>query len=255
MFYNNMNFIIFLLLIENSFSWRFLPIIPKKIISNKFISFNPGGIYGFYTLGISSYILKNYNTKKYNFIGASSGSWNALISTYKYDHQNFSTNLISQDFFDNVSSINDLQKNMGNYIIDNYKSEDFNLNKLNICISILENRKLSSHIINNFTRIEEAIEMCMLSSHLPFLTSDELIKKYNNKIVFDGGLSKYPPSNISIHYEISIDKFSNKNITSAFCYIIKGNISKKAINNFYLDGYEDSKMNKKDIDRYFGKTP
>ena len=110
MFYNNMNFIIFLLLIENSFSWRFLPIIPKKIISNKFISFNPGGIYGFYTLGISSYILKNYNTKKYNFIGASSGSWNALISTYKYDHQNFCENLISQDFFDNVSSIYNLQK-------------------------------------------------------------------------------------------------------------------------------------------------
>jgi len=246
-----MNFITFLLLIQNGFSWRFLPLIPKKSINNKFISINPGGIYGFYTLGISSYILKNYDTKKYNFIGASSGSWNALISTYKYDHHNFSTNLISQDFFDNVSSINDLQKNMGNYIIDNYKSEDFNLNKLNICISILENRKLKSHIVNNFTRIEDAIELCMLSSHLPFLTSDEPIKKYNNKIVFDGGLSKYPPENISIHYTISIDKFNNKNITSALCYIIKGNISREAINNFYLDGYKDCQSNKKDIDKYF----
>ena len=140
---------------------------------------------------------------------------------------------------------------MGNYIIDNYKSEDFYLNKLNICISILEGGKLNSHIVDNFTRIEDAIELCMLSSHLPFLTSNELIKKYNNKVVFDGGLSKYPPDNISIHYTISMDKFKNKNITSALCYIIKGNLSKESIINFYLDGYKDSKNNKKDIDNYF----
>ena len=238
-------------MIKNIFSWRFLPLAPIKKINNKFISYNPSGIYGFYTLGISSYILENYDTKKYNFIGASSGSWNALISTYKYDHRNFSKNLINQDFFNNISSVDNLQKNMGNYIIDNYKSEDFYLNKLNICISILEGGKLNSHIVDNFTRIEDAIELCMLSSHLPFLTSNELIKKYNNKVVFDGGLSKYPPDNISIHYTISMDKFKNKNITSALCYIIKGNLSKESIINFYLDGYKDSKNNKKDIDNYF----
>ena len=246
-----MNLVIFLLLLEKTFCWRFLPLPPKKKISNKFISINPGGIYGFYTLGIASYILKNYDTNKYNFIGASSGSWNALICTYKYDHHNFITNLTNQDFFDNVLSINNLQKNMGNYILDNYKSEDFNLNKLNICISTLEGKKLNNNIINNFTRIEDAIDLCMLSSHLPFLTSDKLVKRYNNKIVFDGGLSKYPPENISIHYTISIDKFNNKNITSALCYLIKGNISKESISNFYLNGYKDSQTNKKDIDKYF----
>lgn len=246
-----MNLIIFLLLIKITLSWRFLPLSPRRKISNKFISINPGGIYGFYTLGITSYLLKNYDTKKYNFIGASSGSWNALISTYKYDHHNFSTNLINQDFFNNISSIDNLQKNMGNYIINNYKSEDFYLNKLNICISILDGLKLNSHIVNNFTRIEDAIELCMLSSHIPFLTSNEFIKKYNNKITFDGGLSKYPPDNIPIHYTISINKFKNKNITSALCYIIKGNISKESIYNFYLDGYKDSQRNKKDFNEYF----
>ena len=52
---------------------------------NKFISLYPAGINGFYTLGIASYIFDHYQTQEYNYIGASSGSWNSLICCYKYN--------------------------------------------------------------------------------------------------------------------------------------------------------------------------
>jgi len=39
-----------------------------------FISIQPGGITGFYTLGICSYIKEKYDTSKYNIMGSSSGA-------------------------------------------------------------------------------------------------------------------------------------------------------------------------------------
>ena len=252
-----MNLVLLLLLLfQNTIGWRFT--LPKKrVIVNrqkKIISINPGGIFGFYTVGYSSYILKNYNTYKYHFIGASSGSWNSLFCCYKYDHSKFFKQLMNQDFFVNISSVDMLQKNVTNYITKNYKSCDFNLNKLSICISILEDFKLKSLIISNFTNIDDAMEICRLSSHLPYLTSDVFIKKYNNNIVFDGGLTEFPPKNTSIYYEISIDRMNNNNIDSAFCNILKGNISKEIIKNLYLEGYKDCEKNKKEIDKYFGDS-
>ena len=248
-----MNLLLLLLLFQNSFSWRF--ILPQKKnnvnIHKNFISISPGGIFGFYTIGYSSYILKNYNLNKYHYIGASSGSWNSLFCCYKYDHDNFMKKLINQDFFENITSVDRLQKNLTNYITKNYKSSDFDLNKLNICISVLEDFQLKNIIISNFTKIENALQLCRLSSHLPFLTSDELIKKYNNKIVFDGGLTNFPPKNVTTYYQISIHKMNNDNIESALCNIIKGNISKEIINNLYLQGYNDCQNNKKEIDKYF----
>ena len=119
-----MKLIIFFFLIQKVLSWRFIPL--KKIYRNKeYISINPAGIYGFYTLGVSSYIKENYNLDKYNFIGASSGSWNCLLCCYKYNQTELITKLLKQDFFENPYSLNNLQEKMCNYILTNYITEDF----------------------------------------------------------------------------------------------------------------------------------
>ena len=248
-----MLFLLLLIIIQNVLTWRFLPIDmyiykPKK----RFISINPAGVYGFYTLGISSYLKDNYNLHQYYFIGASSGSWNSLLCCYKYNQTSLIRELLKQDFFENSLSISNLQKNLSNYISTNYNSEDFNLDKLYISISEFNNFELKSVIIHNFTNLENALECCILSSHIPFITSDSFIKKYRDKIAFDGGLTEFPPKIISTYFEISPSKYNSKNIEKAFLGLITKNVSIKIIQELYSKGYHDSHYQKKDIDTYFG---
>lgn len=235
-----MRLLLLLIIIQNVLTWRFLPVNmcinePKK----KFISINPAGVYGFYTLGISSYIKDNYNLEQYYFIGASSGSWNSLLCCYKYNQTILIRELLKQDFFENSSSISNLQKNLSNYILTNYISEDFNLDKLYICISEFNNFELKNVIIHNFTNLENALECCMLSSHIPFITSDNFIKKYKDKFAFDGGLTP--------------NKYNIRNIEKAFLGLITKNISIQIIQELYSRGYNDSHYQKKDLDKYFDK--
>ena len=53
--------------------------------NKKLIIITPGGLKGFYVLGICSYIKENYNISDYVFSGASAGSWNSLFLSYKHD--------------------------------------------------------------------------------------------------------------------------------------------------------------------------
>lgn len=243
-----MRLLLLLIIIQNVLTWRFLHVSmcihePKK----KFISINPAGVYGYYTLGISSYIKDNYNLEQYYFIGASSGSWNSLLCCYKYNQRSLIRELLKQDFFENSYSISNLQKNLSNYILTNYISEDFNLDKLYISISEFNNFELKSVIIHNFTNLENALECCILSSHIPFITSDSFIKKYRDKIAFDGGLTEFPPKIISPYFEISPNKYNSRNIEKAFLGLITKNVSIQIIQELYSKGYHDSLYQKKKI--------
>ena len=140
----NIRLLILFLYNNISYGWNFIinnrPKVNINIWDNtqfnntKFISITPGGIYGFYNLGISLYILNNYQLNNYSFIGASAGAWNSLICTYKYNHSEFIHNL-----FDNVdmntNDVHSLQNRLSEYILNTYKTDDFNLDKLHICIS------------------------------------------------------------------------------------------------------------------------
>ena len=76
--------------------------------NNDLISISPGGFKGFYMLGITSYIKKNYDLSNYIFSGASAGAWNALLMAYKGDVDHF---------IDNVLDIKtDLSKKMSHYL-------------------------------------------------------------------------------------------------------------------------------------------
>ena len=153
------------LFIINSFGWRFIPysssLKPKikvniwdknQFDNKKFIAITPGGIAGFYSLGISSYLLNNYDLNNYSFIGASAGAWISLVCCYKYDHNKFVKNLLKLDVFDTCQgSVSKLQYDLYNYLTKNYKSEDFNFDKLHICISEL---KKEPTIVSKFDSIE-----------------------------------------------------------------------------------------------------
>ena len=42
-------------------------------------------------------------------------------------------------------------------------------------------------VINTFENLETLLDCCIVSSHIPYITSGNLIKVYDNKITFDGG--------------------------------------------------------------------
>ena len=79
MSYKLLIFIFCNLFSSNSFIFTHKPLIS----SNRLVTFGPGGITGFYTLGVTSYLKDNYNLTDYTFLGASAGSWNALLLTCK----------------------------------------------------------------------------------------------------------------------------------------------------------------------------
>ena len=53
------------------------------IKGKKLISISPGGLKGFYELGILSFIKENYDMENYIFSGASAGSWCSLLMVMK----------------------------------------------------------------------------------------------------------------------------------------------------------------------------
>ena len=64
------------------------------IKNKKLISISPGGLKGFYELGVLCFIKDNYDMENFIFSGASAGSWNALFMCYKNDTKQFVYNLM-----------------------------------------------------------------------------------------------------------------------------------------------------------------
>jgi len=82
-------------------------LILNNILSNKkIISISPGGLKGFYLLGVLTYIKQNYNLENYIFTGASAGSWVSLFMSYKKSN----LDLINKIFDDDLMKIKSLKK-------------------------------------------------------------------------------------------------------------------------------------------------
>jgi len=199
-----------------------------------FIAIQPGGITGFYTLGICSYIKEKYDTTNYNIIGSSSGSWNGLYMVCK-DIQ-FIDKMMVHDFT-RYKDLNEIQKEMKTYLLNTYTSDDFELERLYILTSWYRGVFLRPRIYNNFKTLEDAIDCCIASSHIPMITSNDFWKKYDNKIMFDGALFKIPKKykrDIVIRYDL----FDSKLFKSFWWNMIKYNV--KNITFLYKEGYSDS---------------
>jgi hypothetical protein len=84
-----------------------------------------------------------------------------------------------------------LEKYLKKQIMTNYKTDDFELEKLFIGLTIINNYRIQTQIYSDFENLEDAINCCIASSHIPFVTGS-LINKYKNDYTFDGGFSKFP---------------------------------------------------------------
>jgi len=165
------------------------------IKNKKIISISPGGYKGFYMLGISKFIKKTYNLDNYIFTGASAGAWNSLILCFKHDIEELEKTVLDSSL-QKIKSISELEYTMKYKIISKYKTEDFDLRRLFIGVTTLSNYKTNTTIFSGFDSLDDAINCCIASSHIPLITGG-LTNVYRNIYSFDGGFSKYPYLNIS----------------------------------------------------------
>jgi hypothetical protein len=230
----------------------------------KLITISPGGFKGFYLLGILTYIKEKYNLDKFIYSGASAGSWNSLFMCYKGNTLDFVYNLLDSNI-KKAKSITELEFILKYKLLSTYKDDDFDFRRLFIGVTTFRNFLPSTNIFADFASLEDAINCCMASSHIPFVTGG-LTNKYHNMFTFDGGFCSYPyliNDNLILHITPGMwsDLENNNNIN-----IMKKNIEKfKKYSEFFSlsknnllelfdDGYQDAKNHKEYFDKLFAEN-
>ena len=217
---------------------------PKSLIIS-----TPGGIHGFYLLGVSAYIKENYNLTNFIYTGASAGAWNSLYLSFTGNNTEFINNLLYNDIH-NVSSMYELEQTLKQTILQKYTKNDFQMDRINIGVTVLRkwfNFKLV--IYNDFETLEDVLNCCIASSHIPFITGG-LIHRYRGRVTFDGGFFKYPYLNTSVPVlTISPSMWNNTfNSNMNVQDYMYSNDLRFNLTNLYLQGYHDSERNKKYLD-------
>jgi hypothetical protein len=217
----------------------------QEFIKNKkLISISPGGYKGVYILGTCMYIRKHFNLENFIFSGASAGAWNALLMCYTKDAIDLKTNIVDVAL-NRAKSLHEVELIMKQQILDTCSVDDFDLRRLFIGVTMIDSYKPNTTIFSGFTSLEDAIDCCIASSHIPLITGG-FINKYKNRLSFDGGFSKYPYLNIvkpSLHITPSMWKPLQNNSVDITDYTTLFSKNKLNFTDLYVNGYEDAKMN------------
>jgi len=238
------------------------------IKNKKLISISPGGLKGFYELGVLSYIKDNYDMDKYIFSGASAGSWNALFMCFKKDTKHFVYTLLDYKL-SQINNIKELEYFLKYKLLSNYNNDDFDLRRLFIGVTTIKRFKPITNIFSDFNSLEDAINCCIASSHIPLITGG-LTNRYHDMYTFDGGFSNYPYLNFTenvLHITPSmwkklhsnentllnnnnkpfLDSFTSVNVILELFLMIKNRNYMELFDN----GYLDAKNNKELLDKVF----
>jgi hypothetical protein len=248
-------------IIKNNELKQFCGLDKKALIDNniflnkKLISISPGGYKGFYELGVLSYIKENYDLSNYIFSGASAGSWNALFASYKGNTSEL-FNILNIQNFEKKIGLKDVQKILKSQILNKLTTSDFDLDRLYIGVTTFDRKNFFKiNIFTNFIDLEDAINCCIASSHIPFITGS-LINIYHDMYTFDGGLSKYPYIDIikpilHVTPDIWIDEKDKPRGFNKIFDILTIFDNDFDFYKLYKLGYNDSKYNKELLDTIF----
>lgn len=230
---------------NNQFKIKNKPTLDKVIIST------PGGLNGFYLLGVSAYLKENYNLTEYLYSGASAGAWNSLFLSFRGNDTEFINNLLCSDIH-NATSVVEIEKIMKNMILTNYCYEDFDLDKVNIGVTVCRwFLRFKLVIYNDFLNLKDAVFCCMASSHIPFITGG-LLYFYRKKCCFDGAFFSKPYLNMTPTFIISPDMWNSTHTYSNFIdNALQMNRLNVNLTDLYIQGYNDTKNNKQKLDDIF----
>jgi len=177
-------------------------LIQNSFLQNKrLISISPGGFKGFYLFGALSFIKENYDLSDFIYSGASAGAWNALFMCLNKDKENnyCLKNIMMDEELKKTANIYDFEKKVKANLLSHYKGKDveFDFRRLFIGVTTInEKYQLTTTIYNDFENLEDAIDCCIASSHIPFITGG-MMNKYNGRMNFDGGFKQNPYLNIN----------------------------------------------------------
>jgi len=227
------------------------------IQNKKLISISPGGMKGFYLMGVLNYIKQNYDLSEYIFSGASAGAWNSLFMCFNKNPNDFVYKMLTSDL-KKITSINELEYLIKYKILKSFSEDDFNLERLFIGVTTIQNNRFQTSIFSDFDNLEDAINCCIASSHIPLITGG-LSNRYHDMYTFDGGFSTYPYLNLTrsvLH--VNPNMWEENNIPqNKFKKKIKSILSfkdflfiNKNVNfiELYDNGYADAKKNKQMLD-------
>ncbi len=240
-------------------------LLNEIITDKKIISISPGGLKGFYLMGVLNFIKENYNLENYLFTGASAGSWVSLFMSLKKSDNDFIKKIICCDKIKS-GKIKKIQTNIKNEILSNFKTKDFDLDRIFIGVTTFDIFGRKTRIYSNFINLADAINCCIASSHIPLVTNN-LVNVYDGKLCLDGGLSSYPyiySKNPSYHihlnlfnenhldYQKILGPIKKQNVFSIIKSIIELSWSPNKNNKeLFDDGYADALKNKDFFDKYF----
>ena len=228
--------------------------------TNKLITIAPCGLHGYYLLGITSYIVNNYELDNYIFSGTSAGAWISLILSYKGNHQDLINDILHSTSM-KFNNIKVLGHHLKLLFLTKYKNEDFNLDKIFISVTEIntENFLISTKLVihNNFKTLEDTVDCCIASSHVPIVMGN-LYRKYRNKNTIDGGFSQYPYLN-TIVPSLHINPFVLKkqptkneyNYNQLKLFVELFMISRLNFTSLYNEGYNDATQNTVFLDKIF----
>ena len=227
--------------------------------NKKLITLSPGGFKGFYMLGICKYIKENYDLTDYVFSGASAGAWNSLVLCFKGDIEEFKQCILNIDS-QTMNNLNTIEYILKSKIMSKYTEEDFDLDKLFIGTTVFEQLQLKTIVYTGFENLDDAINCCIASSHIPFITGN-FKYRYRGLASFDGGFSEYPYVNESVsnlHISPSIwksrktvvEKLSAPNVQLSDFTTLFSN-KEYNMNTLIQNGYTDAVYNKESLDGIF----
>jgi hypothetical protein len=246
---------------NNIFYEKDIDIYLKKnnfIQDKKLISISPGGTKGFYLMGVLNYIKQNYDLSDYIYSGASAGAWNSLFACFNKNPNDFVYKMLSSDL-KKVKSINELEYSIKYKILKSFSEDDFNLERLFIGVTTIQNKRFQTSIFSDFDNLEDAINCCIASSHIPLVTGG-LSNRYHDMYTFDGGFSTYPYLNLTqsvLHVSPNMWDENNESKKNKFKKKMQSILNfkdflfiKKNINfiELYDNGYADAKKNKAMLD-------
>lgn len=223
------------------------------IKDKKLISISPGGFKGFYVMGVCKYLKSNYDLDNYIFSGASAGAWNSLLLCFNRDIDEIQYKILDKTLND-INKLGDIEKQIKNKMLETYSTDDFDLRRLFIGVTTIDKYKSNTTIFTGFDNLEDALNCCIASSHIPLVTGG-FTNIYRNILSFDGGFSKYPYLNTSksvLHITPNI--WNIKRSSSVMSITDYTTLFSKTQYNFLdmiEEGYKDSDRNKKTLDSIF----
>ena len=234
--------------------WKMVPLKKNRnynlLTKNKFIAIDHAGIEGFYTLGICSFIKNNYNISEYKYIGTSMGTWTALIMSSKFSIKEIVSKYINYINFSKINTISSFNYCFQDFFLENYNIDDFDIERLNICITQLDSINFESNIINKFKSFEQILDCCIISSKLNHIIDDNLLNKYDDWSDY----SQFPPNNIYCHINIKSNIFDNDIYSTLFLKNLKNQTTATILANLFNKGIYDSSCNKETLDYIFNNN-